>query len=205
MYEVCSEDCVVVREFLGYVGLTRLGSYFVVPSPSDAIHRQHIRNHGRPYSRDYRPWALPFCSIDSHERSCHTSMADTLTSQMREGTSLNSLNVASGSSTPHQPVLPQLPYSLREHKKSIAIIWSLLLLDATIMPLTLFYPLWYATNLDPAYIFAVTTGVFGIISGMEWCYRSWQLWKKEEVRPFGGKRNGVSEASDAENQVRCNL
>ena len=112
-----------------------------------------------------------------------------------EGTSLASLNVASGSSIPPRsdsPSLPQLPYSLRDHKKSIAVIWTLLALDAAIMPLALFYPLWYASDLASAYIFAVTTGVFGIISGMEWCFRSWQLWKKEDVRPFGGKRNGVS-------------
>ena len=58
------------------------------------------------------------------------------------------------------------------------------------MPLVLFYPLWYASDLAPAYIFAVTTGLFGIISGLEWAYRSWRLWRQEWVRPFGGKRNG---------------
>jgi len=118
-------------------------------------------------------------------------MADTLNPPPGEGTSLASLNVTSSTSTPPRPSLPQLPYSLRDHKTSIAIICSLLLLDATFMPLALFYPLWCASDLAPAYIFAVTTGVFGIISGLEWCFRSWQLWKKEELRPFGGKRNGV--------------
>lgn len=121
-------------------------------------------------------------------------MADSLNPplELHQETSLAPLNVASGSSTPPGSSLPQLPYSLREHKRSIAIIWTLLALDAAIMPLALFYPLWYASDLKSAYIFAVTTGVFGIISGLEWAYRSWQLWKKEEVRPFGGKRNGVS-------------
>lgn len=90
-----------------------------------------------------------------------------------------------------RPALPDLPYSLRDHKRNIAIIWSLLALDAAIMPLALFYPLWYASDLEPAYIFAVTTGVFGIISGLEWAYRSWRLWRQEWVRPFGGRKNGV--------------
>ena len=90
-----------------------------------------------------------------------------------------------------RPALPELPYSLRDHKLNIAIIWSLLALDAAIMPLVLFYPLWYASDLVPAYIFAVTTGLFGIISGIEWAYRSWRLWRQEWVRPFGGKRTGV--------------
>ena len=90
-----------------------------------------------------------------------------------------------------RPALPELPYSLRDHKRNIAIIWSLLALDVAIMPLALFYPLWYASGLAPAYIFAVTTGVFGIITGIEWAYRGWRLYRQEWVRPFGGKRNGV--------------
>ena len=69
------------------------------------------------------------------------------------------------------------------------MIWSLLALDVAIMPLVLFYPLWYDTSLSPAYIFAITTALFGIISGIEWCFRSWSLWKKEDLRPFGGKKN----------------
>jgi len=59
------------------------------------------------------------------------------------------------------------------------------------MPLTLFNPLWYASGPASAYILAVTTGLFGIIIGLEWVYKTRQLWKKKEVRPFGGKRNGV--------------
>ncbi|KAK4694846.1 hypothetical protein P7C71_g2798, partial [Lecanoromycetidae sp. Uapishka_2] len=120
-------------------------------------------------------------------------MADTLDTSIQPPaislTSLENAN-ASGTSSPPPPPLPELPYSLRDHKKSIAVVWTLLALDAAIMPLALFYPLWYASGLAPAYIFAVTTSLFGIISGLEWAYRSWQLWKKEDVRPFGGKRNG---------------
>lgn len=120
-------------------------------------------------------------------------MADTLNNPA-PAHSLSSLNNDSGTSSPSHigRDLPKLPYSLREHKKNIAIIWTLLALDAAIMPLALFYPLWYATSLEPAYTFAITTGVFGIISGLEWVYRTRQLWKKEDVRPFAGTRNGVS-------------
>ncbi|KAL2045974.1 hypothetical protein ABVK25_011863 [Lepraria finkii] len=118
-------------------------------------------------------------------------MADTL-NPPPPAHSLSSLNNASGTSSPPRlsPTLPELPYSLRDHKRSIALIWTLFALDAAIIPLALFYSLWYATSLAPAYIFAITTGMFGIISGIEWVIRSRQLWKKEDVRPFGGKRNG---------------
>ena len=131
-------------------------------------------------------------------------MANSLEPLPMEETSLAPINVASNSSIiprSSSPSLPQLPYSLRDHKKSIAVIWTLLALDAAIMPLALFYPLWYASDLASAYIFAVTTGVFGIISGIEWCFRSWQLWKKEDVRPFGGKKNGVSSISNPQSLV----
>ncbi|KAK3167200.1 hypothetical protein OEA41_010326 [Lepraria neglecta] len=114
-------------------------------------------------------------------------MADTL-NPPPPAHSLSSLNNASGTSSPPRlsPVLPKLSYSLRDHKKNIALIWTLLALDVAIMPLALFYPLWYATSLEPAYIFAITTGVFGIISGMEWVFRSRQLWKKEDVELIVG-------------------
>ncbi|KAL2037616.1 hypothetical protein N7G274_009561 [Stereocaulon virgatum] len=108
--------------------------------------------------------------------------------------SLSSLNNGSGTSSPSRLglELPKLPYSLREHTKNIAIIWTLLALDAAIMPLALFYPLWYATSLEPAYTFGIMTGVFGIISGSEWVYESRQSMKKEDMRPFGGTRNGFN-------------
>lgn len=96
-------------------------------------------------------------------------MADILESPQLQppATSLSSFNNASGKSSP-----PDLSYqsshTYETQKKSIAIIWTLLALDAAIMPLTLLYPLWYASGLAPAYIFAVITGLFGIISDLEW-------------------------------------
>lgn len=84
-------------------------------------------------------------------------------------------------------ILPELPYDASHHKTSITIIWTLLAFDAFIMPLALFYALWYGTHprLDPAYLFAITTGVFGLISGAEWAYRGWNLWHRPELRPLG--------------------
>ena len=84
-----------------------------------------------------------------------------------------------------QPDLPSLPYSLHEHKKNICLVWSLFALDSAILPIVLFYVLWFASSLQPAYIFAVTTGVFGLISGIEWATRSWLLFKREILRPLG--------------------
>ena len=115
------------------------------------------------------------------------------TPELAASAPLDSLS-SSGRGSPH-PTLPELPYSLRNHKKNIAIVWSLLALDTTIFPLALFYPLWYTHALIPAYIFAVTTSVFGLISGCEWAYRTWRLWREEYVRPVGGKRKWVNQST----------
>lgn len=87
---------------------------------------------------------------------------------------------------------PSLPYNIRDHKLNIIIIWTLLVLDSAILPLALFYPLYYATSLREGIIFAITTSVFGLISGLEWAYRSWQLLSRDDVRPLGvdGYREG---------------
>ena len=38
---------------------------------------------------------------------------------------------------------PALNYSLRDRKKSITITWTLIILDSCILPIILFYALWY--------------------------------------------------------------
>ena len=88
--------------------------------------------------------------------------------------------------------LPPLPYNIRDHKRSVIIIWTLLALDSAILPIATYYPLAYASSLRQGLIFAITTSVFGFISGMEWAYRSWQLLSTGHVRPLDveGYREG---------------
>lgn len=50
------------------------------------------------------------------------------------------------SSQPLEP--PQLPYSLHTRKKSIAIFWTLFVIDTLAQPLILYWALWYATDLS---------------------------------------------------------
>lgn len=49
-------------------------------------------------------------------------------------------------SIPSEP--PPLPYSLRDRKKSIAIFWTIFVVDTLAQPLALYWPLWYATDLS---------------------------------------------------------
>lgn len=65
------------------------------------------------------------------------------------------------------------------------IIWTLLLLDTAVIPLILFYGLWFGSDLDPSYVCVATTSVFGVVSGIEWFFRSWKLITAESLRPLG--------------------
>lgn len=107
---------------------------------------------------------------------------------------------------------PALPYSLRDHKKKIALIWGLIILDSCIAPLLLFYPLGYATSLDwqnckmpkkhdhikgdplkgLVEVFAITTSAFGLVTLFEYLRRGWRLVRRDNFsRPLGGKRKWV--------------
>ena len=43
---------------------------------------------------------------------------------------------------------PPLPYNLRDKKRSIAIIWAVIIFDSCILVTILFYALWFGTSLD---------------------------------------------------------
>ena len=99
--------------------------------------------------------------------------------------------VESGATTPEPKKLPPLPYSLHDHKLSIGIIWTLLVLDTAILPLALFFPLWYGSTALPWVVIAITSSIFGVISGAEWIYRTWKLWRHENLRPFCSRTRWV--------------
>ena len=53
-----------------------------------------------------------------------------------------------GAANAFPAVPPPLPYSLRDRKRSIAIFWTLFILDTLAQPLVLYWALWYATDLS---------------------------------------------------------
>jgi len=90
-----------------------------------------------------------------------------------------------------RPDLPTLPYSIRDHARSIIAIWTLFTLDSAVLPLLLFYVLWYRSSESDTQILTITTCVFGLFATVEWGLRTLRLWKREDVRPIGGQRIGV--------------
>ncbi|KAI1073960.1 hypothetical protein F5B20DRAFT_475491 [Whalleya microplaca] len=87
------------------------------------------------------------------------------------------------------PGLPRLNYNLWDHKLKLFLVGGLLLLEGSILPIILFYPLWFATDLRHGILFAIITSFFGLVSGLEFAHRSWRLiLKADTYRPLDGKR-----------------
>ncbi|KAI1942741.1 hypothetical protein LOZ66_001147 [Ophidiomyces ophidiicola] len=92
-------------------------------------------------------------------------------------------------------VPPQLPYSLRDHKRSIAFFWTFFVIDTLAQPLILYFALWYHTDLShnlgpPGAVFTISTAALGGVSIVEYLYRFWALYKKDSVvRPLNARRS----------------
>ncbi|KAF7966735.1 hypothetical protein HWV62_37259 [Athelia sp. TMB] len=84
---------------------------------------------------------------------------------------------------------PSLNYSLRNRKTAIAITWTVICIDSCIMPVVLFYSLWFGSNLSHERIFSIMTTVFGLPTMFNFLRRMWGLCKKDPSRrPIGSRR-----------------
>jgi len=84
---------------------------------------------------------------------------------------------------------PPLNYTLRTRKKSIAIFWTLIVVDCIFMPIALYFGLWYGTNLSHNAVFSISTGLLGTVSIVEYFIRFHRLWKKNSTcRVIGARR-----------------
>lgn len=79
---------------------------------------------------------------------CHAIMETTTTRGEMGSSSISPLGRAP----------PELPYSLRQHKLSIAIAWTVLIINSCILPLALFYGLWFGTSLSRNLVFGSKYG-----------------------------------------------
>ena len=119
-------------------------------------------------------------------------------------------NLETGILTTSRP--PELPFSPYDHKTSTAIFWMLIASEACFIPVSLYYCLWYGTNLkhgvstsklspctpssQPRYdglttlsrtVFAIITSVFGFVSGYEYTVRGIKLFRApHHYQPLNG-------------------
>ncbi|KAH8885464.1 hypothetical protein GQ53DRAFT_845477 [Thozetella sp. PMI_491] len=85
--------------------------------------------------------------------------------------------------------LPRLNYNLWDYKTKLFLVSFLLVLEMSILPIVLFYTLWFDTTLRHGILFAIITSFFGIVTGLEFALRSWRLiMPSDEYRPLGGGR-----------------
>ncbi|KAK3380997.1 hypothetical protein B0H63DRAFT_474723 [Podospora didyma] len=90
---------------------------------------------------------------------------------------------------PEAPGLPRLNYNLWDYKTKLFIVTTLLVIESSILPIALFYGLWFQTTLRHGIVFAIITAFFGLVTGIEFGLRSLKLMmKKDEYRPIGGGR-----------------
>lgn len=84
---------------------------------------------------------------------------------------------------------PRLGYSLRTRKMAIFIFWSIILFDSTVMPIALYFGLWYGVGpgnpdnekLSANTVFSIVTAALGGASILEYFVRFWRLYKKNST------------------------
>ncbi|KAK0615316.1 hypothetical protein B0T17DRAFT_541606 [Bombardia bombarda] len=69
--------------------------------------------------------------------------------------------------TEELPGLPRLNYNLRDYKTKLIIVSSLLVIESSILPIALFYGLWFYTTLRHGIVFAIITAFFGLVTGAD--------------------------------------
>jgi hypothetical protein len=90
---------------------------------------------------------------------------------------------------------PPLNYSLRERKKAIIYFWTLIFVDCILMPIGLYFGMWYGLTRDQLSanaVFSISTALLGTVSIVEYFVRFARLWRKNSnCRVIGAQRHYV--------------
>ncbi|KAF3022954.1 hypothetical protein E8E14_007240 [Neopestalotiopsis sp. 37M] len=98
---------------------------------------------------------------------------------------------------PFRPEPPRLGYTLRTRKMAIFLFWSVILFDSVVMPIALYFGLWYGVGpgnpdderLSANTVFSIVTAALGGASILEYFVRFWRLYKKNSTcRVIGAHR-----------------
>lgn len=95
-----------------------------------------------------------------------------------------------------EPEPPPLDYTLHTRKMAIFIFWSFIVFDSVVMPIALYFGLWYGVGppaphqvLSANAVFSIVTAAIGGASILEYFVRFWRLYKKTSTcRVIGARR-----------------
>lgn len=99
-----------------------------------------------------------------------------------------------------EPEPPPLNYTLHTRYRAIFIFWLFIIIDSVVMPIALYYGLWYGvgpgsvTNDDDEVmsantVYSIVTAAIGGASILEYFVRFWRLFKKNSTcRVIGARR-----------------
>lgn len=99
-----------------------------------------------------------------------------------------------------EPEPPPLNYTLHTRYRSIFIFWFFIVFDSVVMPIALYYGLWYGVGpgstsddskeiMSANTVFSIVTAAIGGASILEYFIRFWRLWKKGSTcRVIGARR-----------------
>ncbi|KAK1835639.1 hypothetical protein QBC39DRAFT_340765 [Podospora conica] len=98
---------------------------------------------------------------------------------------------SAGDPSPNEvlPGLPRLDYNLWNYKWKLSFIVFLLVVESSLLPIALYYGLYFNTTLRLGLVFAIITSFFGIVTGIEFGLRMLKLiLKGDTYRPRGGTK-----------------
>lgn len=169
------------------------------PRTSLTLHRPSVQQHGSNQERKGRaseefdrrydgPFGRPSLAMARRRSSQQPQIAENAELEDLEPT----VTTSGGEQVPvppFQPEPPRLGYTLRTRKMAIFLFWSIILFDSVVMPIALYFGLWYGVGpgnpenekLSANTVFSIVTAALGGASILEYFVRFWRLWKKNST------------------------
>jgi hypothetical protein len=101
---------------------------------------------------------------------------------------------------------PPLNYSLRTRRKAIFWFWFLIFVDCILMPIGMYFGMWYGLTRDQLSanaVFSISTALLGTVSIVEYFVRFARLWRKNSnCRVIGAQRHYVSTRASTASAMR---
>lgn len=173
------------------------------PTNANASRQRAVRSSAEFDRRFDGPYARPSISI-ARRKSSHQARLDAeqiveaVEGQDHQGSDASAASGAAPRVLEPRP--PPLNYTLHTRYWSIFIFWFFIIFDSVVMPIALYYGLWYGvgpgsvkegeeSTMSANTVYTVVTAAIGGASILEYFVRFWRLWKKNSVcRVIGAHR-----------------